>query len=237
MQFSRNIPKIVCVGRNYLDHIKELNNRVPSDLFYFLKPFSSLVFPSEPIRIPDHVEDLHYEVELAFSVSKLCKNVTKHQSWNYIDKYFICHDLTARCLQSKAKFSGLPWSQSKGFDGSLPISPGFTFPSIFQRNGIDPSLFPQLAQNRLSSDAPLTLFSRVNGELRQSGRPSQMIWDIPSILSIISTEMTLVPGDLILTGTPANVGPVRSGDFLSMGLSLDIDNSAQILIEHEFQCF
>ncbi|KAI8965944.1 hypothetical protein F5Y11DRAFT_234692 [Daldinia sp. FL1419] len=197
--------KVVCIGRNYADHITELNSARPKQPFFFLKPTSSVLLPGTgPVIRPKGV-DLHYEVELALILGKQVKDLAADDekgAFDAIENYALSIDMTARNIQNEAKKKGLPWSIAKGFDTFLPIS-----------NLIAKSAIP----NPHSIDIYLT----VNDNVRQSDNTELMLFQIPRILSDISKVMTLEKGDIILTGTPKGVGPVVPGDVMRAGIKVD----------------
>jgi len=193
-----NARKVVCIGRNYADHIAELNNVRPKQPFFFLKPSSSILPPkSGPVLRPRGVT-LHYEVELAVIIGKQVRDLDANDqkgAMDAIDGYCLSIDMTARNVQDEAKKKGLPWSIAKGFDTFLPISDYIPKSAIPNPHNVD---------LRLS----------VNDEVRQSDNTELMLFRIPTQLSEISKVMTLEKGDLVLTGTPKGVGPVSVGDVM-----------------------
>ncbi|MDK2910502.1 MAG: hypothetical protein PWR20_2070 [Bacteroidales bacterium] len=187
--------KIICIGRNYLAHIKELNNDLPEEPVFFMKPESALLPRRHPFYIPEFTRDLHYEGELVLRVSKLGKHISENFALNYIDAIAFGIDFTARDLQNKCKAKGLPWEIAKSWDFSAPVG---TFIPI--------SEFPDL------SNIHFRLLK--NGQIVQEGHSGRMIFPIPKLISYISRFITLKQGDYIFTGTPEGVGPVVSGDLL-----------------------
>ncbi len=185
--------KIVCLGRNYAAHAKEMKSEIPTKPVIFLKPPSALIGPNEFIILPKESKNVHHEVELAVLISKKAKNVKIEDAMNYVLGYTILLDITARDLQDEAKRKGLPWTVSKGYDTFAPIGP-----KIVARGEIDPN--------------NLDIGLKVNGEIRQKGNTSQMIFKIPEIISYISSIMTLEQGDIIATGTPSGVERIESSD-------------------------
>lgn len=183
--------KIVCVGRNYADHVKEMGNMLaqdgPSEPLIFLKPPSSLISSGEDIVLPPQSQEVHYEGEIGVFIGRRLKSVTPEAAIAGIGGLAAANDVTARDLQRKDS----QWARAKGFDTFCPVGT------------------PKAPADGLDS---LELVTRVNGEVRQRGRSSEMIFPIPEILSYISHIMTLEPGDLVLTGTPAGVGRLVSGD-------------------------
>ncbi|AEG44870.1 fumarylacetoacetate hydrolase family protein [Isoptericola variabilis] len=179
--------KVVAVGRNYMDHVREMGSEAPTSPMLFLKPNTAVVGPDDPIVLPDWTQEVSYEAELAVVISKVCKDVTPENAKNYVLGYTVANDVTARDAQ---RTDG-QWGRAKGFDSSCPLGPW-----------IDTDLDPE----------DVAVRSRVNGEPRQDGRTAEMIFDVPFIVSFVSEAMTLLPGDVILTGTPAGVGRVDHGD-------------------------
>jgi acylpyruvate hydrolase len=191
--------KIICIGRNYFDHIRELNNAVPSSPVFFLKPDTALLIRNRPFYYPSFSTKIHYEVELVLKICKVGKNIQKRFAPTYYEEIGIGLDMTARDLQDAAKEKGLPWAVSKGFDQSAPVS-GF----------IPKTNFTDLKNISFHLD--------LNGTTVQQGNSGMMMYDFDDIVSHISTFMTLRTGDYIFTGTPAGVGPVKTGDRLEAWL-------------------
>ena len=183
--------KIVCVGRNYADHAKELGNEAPSEPILFLKPPSALLAPFGTIVRPPQSQRVDFEGELAVVIGREAKNV-RQGAWRDFVRGFACaNDVTARDLQKK----DVQFTRGKSFDTFCPIGPCID-------DAIDPS--------------DLRVTTRVNGAVRQDGRTSQMIFPVPFLLEFITSVMTLVPGDVILTGTPAGVGPLEAGETVEV---------------------
>lgn len=201
-QFGR---KIVCVGRNYADHAKELGNAVPSKPMLFLKSTNSYVADNQSIIIPPGCQNLHQEVELGVIISKNAKNIQKSDWKDYVAGYTVALDMTARDFQDEAKKAGAPWFLAKSFDTSCPVG-------LF----IDKSKIPDPHN--------VELFCRINGETKQQSKTDIMIFDIPTLLEYATKFVTMEPGDLLLTGTPAGVCRVKSGDEIEFGLT-DITTS------------
>jgi 5-carboxymethyl-2-hydroxymuconate isomerase len=190
------IGKILCIGRNYAEHIKELGNATPEAPLIFIKPASSVIGEGEAIVIPPYSHDCQHEAELALLIGRKGKDIPLDQAMEYIAGYGVGIDLTLRDIQGELKKNGLPWEIAKGFDTSCPLSA-----FVEASNVAD----PQNLQIRLT----------VNGEIRQDGNTSMMIHRIPAIISHMSGNFTLEPGDVILTGTPAGVSRIISGDNLA----------------------
>lgn len=206
LKYIDHAKKILCIGRNYAAHIKELNNKAPSQPFFFLKPSSSILKPeSGPFLVPKGVV-VHHEVELGIVLNKNLKNLpstfSNEEALTAIDGYFLAIDMTARNVQDEAKKKGLPWSIGKGFDTFLPLS-GF---------------IPKL---EIPDPYNVNLSLSINGETKQDDMTNLMIFPINRILSHMSAIMTLEKGDMILTGTPKGVGEVHPGDKISASLSVD----------------
>lgn len=197
--FVRQGKKIVAIGRNYADHIKELKNTTPKEPFFFLKPTSSYVPSGGKIEIPKGVI-AHHEVELGLVIGKSGRNISQADAESHIAGYALAIDMTARNLQEEVKKRGLPWSTAKGFDSFTPIG-SFIPKSIIK----DPH--------------NLILSLKINGSFKQNGSTAGMIFRIPHLVEHISSIMTLEEGDLILTGTPSGVGPISTGDHIECGLA------------------
>lgn len=189
--------KIICIGRNYTEHIAELQNEKPDEPVIFLKPDSAVLLKKQPFFIPPFSDDIHYEVELLVRITKIGKHIQKKFAHKYYDEVGLGIDFTARDLQKKLKDKGLPWEKAKGFDGSAVIG----------EKWIEKSHFKDL------NDVSFSL--KKNGETVQQGRTSHMLWKIDEIIEYISQYFTLKIGDVIFTGTPAGVGPVAINDELS----------------------
>jgi acylpyruvate hydrolase len=188
--------KIICIGRNYRDHIKELSNKTPVEPVFFLKPDTAIVTRNRPFFYPEFSNDIQHEVEIVFRICKVGKYIQEKFAHTYYDEIAVGLDMTARDLQREAIKNGLPWEKTKGFDGSAPIS-----------SFVPVSEFPDLKK--------LNFSLKKNGETVQSGNASDMIFSIEQIIAHVSQFITLKMGDLIFTGTPAGVGPVKIGDKLT----------------------
>lgn len=187
--------KIICIGRNYSEHAKELKNEVPTEPVFFMKPDTALLKNGQPFYLPDFSNDIHHEVELVVLISKNGKNIAEKFAPNYYEKIGIGIDFTARDLQQKCKEKGLPWEKAKAFDNSAPLGE-FELKSNFKEaNALEFQL-------------------NINGELRQKGSSADMLFSIDKIIAYVSQYITLKTGDLIYTGTPSGVGPVKIGDKL-----------------------
>ncbi|HEX8041116.1 MAG TPA: fumarylacetoacetate hydrolase family protein [Chryseosolibacter sp.] len=189
--------RIFAIGRNYAEHIRELNNERPEEPVIFTKPDTALLRNNAPFYLPDFSKDVHHEVELVLRICKDGKNIQDKFASKYYDALAVGIDFTARDLQQKAKEKGLPWDIAKGFNGSAPVSDKF----------IPVTDFKDLKDINFS----LT----INGGIRQQGNTKLMIFSFDYIISYLSRFFTLRTGDLIFTGTPKGVGPVQAGDTLA----------------------
>lgn len=188
--------RIFAIGRNYVEHIKELNNERPDEPIIFTKPDTAILRNNQPFYYPDFSKDIHHEVELVLRICKEGKNIEEKFASKYFDSIGIGIDFTARDLQQKAKEKGLPWDIAKGFNGSAPISDKF----------IPVSEFKNLTDINFKLE--------VDGQLKQQGNTSLMLFPFAYIISYLSKFFTLRTGDLIFTGTPKGVGPVTIGNKL-----------------------
>jgi 5-carboxymethyl-2-hydroxymuconate isomerase len=194
------IGKILCIGRNYVEHIRELGNETPEAPVIFMKPASSVIRDGEEIVIPPYARDCHHEAELALLIGREGKNIPAERAMEHIAGYGVAIDLTLRDVQAELKKQGLPWEIAKGFDTACPLSDFAPAGSVAD---------PQNLRIRLA----------VNGKVRQDSSTALMIHAIPVIISHMSGIFTLEPGDVILTGTPAGVGPLVSGDSVVAEIS------------------
>jgi acylpyruvate hydrolase len=192
--------KIICIGRNYTEHAKELNNAVPENPVFFLKPDTALVIRNRPFYYPDFSSDIHYETELVLKICKVGKSIPEKFAADYYESIGVGLDFTARDLQQKCKEKGLPWEIAKGFDYSAPISPEF------------------IPRENFKNPDNISFHMELNGTKVQAGNSGEMIFSFNKIISYVSRFMTLRTGDLIFTGTPAGVGPVKIGDTLEVYL-------------------
>lgn len=184
--------KIFCIGRNYVDHAKELNNPVPSQPLVFMKPPTALLINNDPFFYPEFSEDIHYEGELVLKICKNGKHIQPEFAHTYYDKMAFGIDFTARDVQSRCKEKGHPWEIAKGFDNSAAISKFVDLPK----------------------DRPVKITFKKNGETVQDSDTSHLIFDFNTLICHLSKYFTLQQGDYIFTGTPAGVGPVKIGDRL-----------------------
>ena len=186
--------KIICIGRNYVDHAKELGNEIPEEPVIFLKPETALLRNNSPFFIPDFAEEFHYETELVIKINRVGKSIASEFAHRYYDEIGMGIDFTARDLQSKLKAKGLPWERAKGFDQSAGISKHF----------IPKQLFKDIQNINFSL--------LVNGIERQKGYTGDMLFKVDDIIAYVSRFFTLKIGDLIYTGTPQGDGKVNIGD-------------------------
>jgi 2-keto-4-pentenoate hydratase/2-oxohepta-3-ene-1,7-dioic acid hydratase in catechol pathway len=183
--------KVVALGRNYAEHAKEMGGEVPSTPLIFIKPSTSVIGDGDAVRLPPSSAEVHYEGELAVVIGKPARNVTREAALDYVLGYACANDVTARDQQR----SDVQFTRAKGYDSFCPLGPWI-------ETVLDPS--------------DLRLITRVNGEVKQDGRTSQMVHDVAAQIAFIAEIMTLLPGDVILTGTPAGVGPIVAGDTVSV---------------------
>ncbi len=188
--------KIICIGRNYVAHARELNSEVPDEPVFFMKPDSSLLRNNDPFFIPDWTKEVHHEIELVLRISRVGKNIEKQFANRYYDQIGLGVDFTARDLQYELIKKGLPWEKCKAFDRAAVISHNFIPVSDF------------------SDPANIRFSLNVNGQTIQTGNSGLMIFPFDDIIAHVSRYITLKIGDLIYTGTPAGVGPVKIGDRL-----------------------
>lgn len=188
--------KIICIGRNYVAHVRELNNEVPDEPVFFMKPDSALLRNNEPFYIPEWTNEVHHEIELVLRINRIGKNIEQRFAHRYFDEIGLGIDFTARDVQNRLKEKGLPWEKAKAFDRAAVIGGSF-FPK---------SNFPDLKNIHFRLD--------INGKTIQNGMSGLMIFDFEQIIAHVSKYVTLKIGDLIYTGTPAGVGPVKESDLL-----------------------
>jgi acylpyruvate hydrolase len=189
--------RIFAIGRNYVEHIKELNNEKPDEPVIFSKPDSAILRNNAPFFYPDFSKDIHHEVELVLRISKTGKSIEEKFANKYYDAIGIGIDFTARDLQQKAKEKGLPWDIAKGFNGSAPISDKF------------------LPVDEFKNLKDINFRLEIDGQVKQAGNTSLMLFNFEYIIAYLSKFSTLKTGDLIFTGTPKGVGPVSNGNRLS----------------------
>ena len=188
--------KIICIGRNYADHIKELDNAKPSDPIIFLKPDTAILLKKQPFFIPEFSNDVHHEVELLVRINRIGKHIDQKFAHKYYDEIGLGIDFTARDLQKELKENGMPWEKAKAFDGSAVIGNFIKKEKFKDIDSIDFSL-------------------KKNGKIVQKGNSLLMMWKIDALIEYISKYFTLKIGDIIFTGTPAGVSSVKTDDILT----------------------
>lgn len=187
--------KIICIGRNYAEHAKEMNAAVPSEPVFFLKPDTAIIKDDQPFYYPDFSKEIHHEVELVIKISKAGKNIEPEFAHKYYEEIGIGIDFTARDIQAKCKEKGLPWEKAKAFDGSAPIG---SF----------------VSKKELNDLANINFHLTINGNTVQKGNTRDLLFSFDAVIAYVSRFFTLKTGDLIYTGTPEGVGPVAIGDKL-----------------------
>lgn len=195
--------KVIAIGRNYIDHARELNNPVPTEPVVFLKPDTAVTRNNKPFFYPDFSTDIHYEVEVVLKICKVGKNIDEKFADRYYDEVTVGIDFTARDLQQKAKENGLPWEKAKAFDGSAPLG-------VFRKRADLPDVHQ------------LSFGLNLNGKRVQGGTTADMLFSPEQLIAYVSRFFTLQTGDLIFTGTPAGVGPITVGDHLQADLEGEI---------------
>ena len=191
--------KIICIGRNYLAHIKELDNDLPAEPMFFMKPETALLPAGESFPYPDFSKEVHFETELVLQICKSGKNILESQAYEYYDALTVGIDFTARNLQSRCKAKGHPWEIAKAFDYSAPMGS-----------------FKKISELKHPDD--ISFGMKLNGEWAQQGHSRDMIFSFDRIISHVSRFVTLQDGDCIFTGTPQGVGEVHVGDVLELFL-------------------
>ena len=187
--------KIICIGRNYTDHIAELENEKPENPVVFLKPDTAILLKGQPFFIPDFSQDVHHEVEVLVRINRIGKHIQPKFAHKYYDEIGLGIDFTARDLQAQLKAKCLPWEKAKGFDGAAVVG-------------------KWVAKAELSQVEELQFSLRKNGETVQAGNTAFMLWKIDELIAYVSQFFTLKIGDILFTGTPAGVGPVAINDVL-----------------------
>ena len=187
--------KIICVGRNYVEHIKELNNEAPKDPVLFLKPDTSILLKKQPFFIPEFSNEVHHEVEILVKINRIGKHIDRKFAHKYYDEIGLGIDFTARDLQSKLKEKGLPWEKAKAFDGAAVVG-------------------KFLEKNDFKNVDNINFRLEKNDKVQQKGNTSLMLWKIDTLIEYISKYFTLKIGDIIFTGTPSGVAKVNPNDIL-----------------------
>lgn len=191
--------KIICIGRNYTDHIAELQNEKPTEPVVFIKPDSSVLPKEQDFYIPDFSDDIHYEVEVLVKIKKVGKHIDESFAHTYYDEIGLGIDFTARDVQAKLKAKGLPWEKAKGFDGAAVIGQWLPKTDFEDLNNLNFEL-------------------KKNDQVVQAGNTGLMLWKIDELIAYVSTFFMLKKGDVLFTGTPAGVGKVAANDYLSGSL-------------------
>jgi 2-keto-4-pentenoate hydratase/2-oxohepta-3-ene-1,7-dioic acid hydratase in catechol pathway len=192
MVLERRPSKIICIGRNYVAHAKELGNEIPSEPLFFLKPPSSLLAGSQPIVIPEGAGRVDYEGEIGLVIGRDARNVREADAWDHVASVLPVNDVTARDLQRKDS----QWTRAKGFDTFCPVGEPVPIADVDR--------------------GALEVLTRVNGEARQHGKVSDMAFSIPFLIAYVSRVMTLEAGDILATGTPEGIGPLSDGDVVEV---------------------
>jgi acylpyruvate hydrolase len=187
--------KIICIGRNYAEHAKEMNSAVPTEPVFFMKPDTAIIRDNEPFYYPDFSKEIHHEVELVLKINKPGKNIKPEFAHKYYDEIGIGIDFTARDIQAKCKEKGLPWEKAKAFNGSAPIG-------------------RFINKNELGDLNNIKFHLDINNKTIQQGNTKDLLFSFDKVISYVSGFITLKTGDLIFTGTPEGVGPVITGDKL-----------------------
>ena len=213
--------KIICVGTNYMDHIEETKLEIPKEPVLFPKTLNCLITENQPIIYPKMLYEnrklnrVDYEVELAFIISKSCKNVNAQNAYEYIQGYTVFNDITARKMQIKDIFSKLPWFRSKSFDSFGPIGPRI------------------VGVNEIKDPHNLNIELRVNGVVKQKSNTKYLIFKIPELIEYITRFFTLELGDIIATGTPSGIGPIKPGDVIDATIEQIGTLSNNVILEGE----
>jgi 2-keto-4-pentenoate hydratase/2-oxohepta-3-ene-1,7-dioic acid hydratase in catechol pathway len=202
--------KIICVGRNYVDHAKELKNEVPKEPVLFLKPETAIIHKNMPFFIPDFSNEVHHELELVVRINKLGKHINEKFAHKYYNEVTVGIDFTARDVQAECKAKGLPWEKAKAFDGSALVG-------------------KLIAKEKLKDVNSIVIEMHKNGEVVQKGNTKDMVFTIDKLIAYISQYFTLKIGDLIFTGTPAGVAKVIKEDTLK--LFLEDEQLAQVSVK------
>ncbi len=191
--------KIICIGRNYAEHARELNNPLPSKPVFFMKPDTALLLPHNPFFYPDFSKEIHYEVELVVKICRNGKHIQEKFAHKYYDEISVGIDFTARDLQNECKQKGLPWEMAKAFDQSAPVGNFVPISRFADKSNIDFGL-------------------KINGEWRQKGNSRDMVFSFDQLIAYVSKFVTLRTGDLLFTGTPEGVGPAKLEDRFELFL-------------------
>lgn len=195
--------KIICIGRNYAEHAKELKNEIPTEPVWFMKPDTALLKDGEAFYLPEFSNDIHHEIEVVLKITKVGKHIDEQFAHKYYDEIGLGVDFTARDVQAKCKEKGLPWEKAKAFDGSAPIG-------------------KFVKKEQLGDLSNLNFELKINGQSRQLGNTKDLLFSFDKVISYVSKFVTLKVGDLIYTGTPEGVGPVKIGDKLQGYMNGDL---------------
>jgi len=187
--------KIICIGRNYSEHAKEMNSAIPTEPVFFLKPDTALIKDNQPFYYPEFSKEIHHEVELVLKINKPGKNIQTQFANKYYDEIGIGIDFTARDIQNECKKNGLPWEKAKAFDGAAPIG-------------------KFINKEEFTDEKNINFHLTINGNTVQDGNTKDLLFSFDTIIAYVSKFFTLKTGDLIYTGTPEGVGPVKIGDRL-----------------------
>ncbi len=188
--------KVICIGRNYADHAKELGTETPTEPIFFLKPTTACLYPGQPVKLPDIAGEIEHELELVVMIDSYAKDVPVNMSLGLVASFTVGLDLTARTLQNELKAKGLPWEKAKAWDGSAVLGE---------------VELPMTASTDLQA---LSLELKKNGNTVQKDTTAHMIFTVAELIAYVSRFITLEPGDLLFTGTPAGIGPIAPGDVL-----------------------
>lgn len=203
---TQEVGTIYCVGQNYLKHIQEMQGKIPDAPVIFTKPPSAIAHPDTLLQFPVEKGVIHHEVELVVCIGKSGRRIDKREAWDHVAAYGLGIDFTLRQLQSDLREKGLPWLLSKGFDHSAAVTPFHPAPTHHEIQQVQ-------------------FYLDLNEKRQQDGEVSDMVFDIPTILTFLSRTITLREGDLIFTGTPSGVGAVRSGDTITIGIDGTIEET------------
>ncbi|MCO5273996.1 MAG: fumarylacetoacetate hydrolase family protein [Flavobacteriales bacterium] len=188
--------KVICIGRNYTDHAKELGTETPTEPIFFLKPTTACLYPGQPVKLPDIAGEIEHELELVVMIDSYAKDVPVNMALGLVASFTVGLDLTARTLQNELKAKGLPWEKAKAWDGSAVLGE---------------VELPMTASTDLQA---LSLELKKNGNTVQKDTTAHMIFTVAELIAYVSRFITLEPGDLLFTGTPAGIGPIAPGDVL-----------------------
>jgi len=205
--------KIICIGRNYLKHAREMDSPVPTEPIFFLKPESAIIKKNKPFFLPDFSEEIHHEVELVLQICRLGKNIAPEFAHRYYDKIGVGIDFTARDIQRKCKENGLPWEKAKAFDGAAPLGKFIEKENLGDVGNIDFKL-EIIEKENLGDVGNIDFKLEINENTVQHGNTKDLIFPFNELIQYVSRFFTLKTGDLIFTGTPEGVGPVKRNDEL-----------------------